>query len=228
MNCRIVLLIGVVACEPEARRPDTPPVPPAATLPALSGITAVRPVDEGTRDPSLVAFRDTLLAIAQRRDSAALHTHLAKEIKFSFGDSRGGPTGFFTHWHRSKSMDQLWATMEDVLTHGGRFSDPTWFVAPWTFNALPDSLDAFEHLIVRDSNVVVYATPATDSALGTVSFAVVRTGPYKPDAARREIRLPDGRAGYVEAKDIRSSIDYRIGMRKYGARWLIDFFVAGD
>ena len=221
----LIPVVALMACEPEAQRPEQPPARPLAVL---SGYGKVTPVDEATNDASLVAFRDTLLSIAQRRDSAALSAHLAPEIKFSFGDSRGGANGFFAHWHRYQSMDRLWATLDDVLRHGGRFSAPDWFVAPWTFNALPDSLDAFEHLMVRDSNVVVFAAATSDSALGTLSFDIVRAGPYQPDAARREIRLPDGRTGYVDASRIRSPVDYRIGMRKYGQRWLIDFFVAGD
>ena len=198
-------------------------------MPALTGLGKARPVDEGSRDPSLVAFRDTLLAIAKRRDSAALHARIAPTVKYSFGDSQGGPAGLFAHWHQYHSMDQLWATITDVVSHGGRFVDPKWFNAPWTFNALPDSLDAFQHLIVRDSGVVVRAKrDIADRGFGTLSYDIVAAGEFRPDSLWREIRLPDGRVGYVEAQHIRSSVDWRMGMRKVGSRWLIDFFVAGD
>jgi hypothetical protein len=217
----IPLLVLLVACEPEAKRPEAPP------LRELSGYGKARPVDEASGDPSLAAFRDTLLDIARRRDSAALSARLAPTIRFSFGDSRGGTAAFFAHWKKYESMDKLWATLTDVLEHGGRMQGGASFMAPWTFTALPDSLDAFEYLVVRDSGVVVRAKP--DSAeLGSLSYDIVRVGTDRGDSLWRAIRLPDGTSGYVETKHIRSPVDYRIGLRKAGGRWLIDFFVAGD
>ena len=234
---RLAFLFAAVGCGGESiqrfdsagkaiseRRSD-----PVVALPALTGLGKARPVDEGPRDPSLVAFRDTLLAIAERRDSAALHALISPTVKYSFGESQGGPAGLFAHWKKYQSMDRLWATITDVVSHGGRFVDPRWFNAPWTFNALPDSLDAFEHLIVRDSGVVVRVKPdIADPGLGTLSYDIVRAGVYRPDSVWREIRLPDRRTAYVEARHIRSSVDWRMGMRKVGNRWVIDFFVAGD
>lgn len=220
--CRLALLLAPLACKGEVKPPDTAP------LPALAGWGEARPVDEATRDASLAAVRDTLLDIARRRDSAALAAHLAPTIKFSFGDSQGGPAGFFAHWKQYQSMDKLWATLIDVLEHGGRMADPNSFLAPWTFQALPDSLDAFEYLVVRDSNVVMYATASSDSALGTLSFDIVHANGSPTDSLWRAIRLKDGRSGFVESKSIRSPVDYRIGLRKMGGRWMIDFFVAGD
>jgi hypothetical protein len=201
---------------------------PPAELPALPGFGKARPRDEASRDPSLVAFRDTLLAIVQRRDSAALHARFAPAVKYSFGESQGGAAGLFAHWREHHSLPMLWTTLHDVLTHGGVF-ETDGFYAPWTFKALPDSLDSFEHLVIRDSNVVVRATPdLSDPGFGTLSYDIVRSGPYRADSVWREIKLPDGRAGHVPVEHIRSPVDWRMGMRKYGGRWLIDFFVAGD
>ena len=126
-------------------------------LPALPSYGKARPVDEA-RDPALLAARDTILAIAGRRDSVALRAWIAPTIKFSYGDSRGGVDGLVAHWTKYESMDRLWRTLTDVLTHGGRMQGPDSFIAPWTFLALPDSLDAFEHLVVRDSNVVMHTS----------------------------------------------------------------------
>lgn len=201
--------------------------PKAPRLPALPSYGKARPVDEA-RDPSLLAARDTILAIAGRRDSAALRSWIAPTIKFSFGDSRGGVDGLFAHWAKYESMDRLWRTLTDVLTHGGRMQGAESFLAPWTFLALPDSLDAFEYLVVRDSNVVMHsAAYSTDAGLGTLSFDIVRMGGAY-DSVWRGVRLPDGRVGYVETTHIRSPVEYRIGLRRFGTRWLIDFFVAGD
>ena len=194
----------------------------------LEGFGKARPVDEATRNASLAAARDTLLAIARRRDSAALAAHLSPTIKFSFGDSEGGPAGFFAHWHKYRSMDSLWATMVDVLEHGGRMRGADSFTAPWTFTALPDSLDGFEYATVRDSNVVVRATrSASGEALGTLTYDIVRVR-APASAGMREVGLRDGRKGFVDANAIRGPVEYRIGLRRSGTRWVIDFFVAGD
>ena len=197
----------------------------AQQLPALPSYGKVTPVDEARRDPSLAAFRDSLLAIVGRRDSAALAARIAPTIRFSFGESAGGAAGFMRQW--SASMDRLWPTLDDVLRHGGRIQDTVSFVAPWTFNALPDSLDAFDYLIIRDSGVVVYAAPDSAS-IGTLSLDIVRRGGGLSDSLWRSIRLPDDRMGFVEVKHVRSPVDYRIGFRKISGRWLIDFFVSGD
>jgi hypothetical protein len=101
-------------------------------------------------------------------------------------------------------------------------------MAPWTFNALPDSLDAFEYLIVRDSNVVVHGSPGGDSVLGALSFDIVRAKGPPTDSLWRAVELKDGRTGYVATRNVRSSVDYRIGLRKIGRRWMIAFFVRGD
>jgi hypothetical protein len=202
--------------------------PQQPRLPALQGYGKAGPVDEA-RDPSLLAARDTILAIASRRDSAALRRWIAPTIKFSFGDSRGGADGLFAYWAKYESMERFWRTLTDVLTHGGRMQGAASFVAPWTFLALPDSLDAFEYLVVRDSSVVMHDSAyATDAGIGTLSYDIVRVGAIYGDSLWRGIRLPDGRAGYVEAKHVRSPVEYRIGLRRSGTRWVIDFFVAGD
>jgi hypothetical protein len=202
--------------------------PTSIELPALTGFGKARPVDQAPQDPSLVAFRDTLLAIVQRKDSAALHARFSPTVKYSFGESQGGPSGLFAHWREHHSMPTLWATLDDVLAHGGVF-DGGGFYAPWTFRALPDSLDAFEHLVIRDSNVVMRSKPDfSDPGFGTLSYDIVRSGPYRADSVWREIGLPDGRSGYVPVKHVRSPVDWRIGMRKSNGRWMIDFFVAGD
>lgn len=204
--------------------------PGGAALAALPHFGTARPVDEASRNPSVVAFRDTLLGIATRRDSAALHARLHPTIKFSFGGSQGGPAAFFAHWNRFHSMDRLWIVMKDILEHGGRLADDKTFRAPWTFEALPDSLDAFEYVVVRDSGAVAW--PAADSSqapVGTLSYAIVRAvHTPRPDSVWRPVKLRDGRTVYVAARHIRSPLDWRIGMRQSGNRWMIHFFVAGD
>ena len=235
---RLAFLFLAISCGGESvpRGDSTPAASPApvtpqprADLPDLPGFANARPVDEAAKDPSLLAFRDTLIGIATRRDSAALHARLHQTVKFSFGDSRGGPSAFFAHWKRFHSMDSLWTVMKDVLDHGGRLAPDKSFRAPWTFEALPDTLDAFEYVVVRDSGAVAWPAPDSSQApVGTLSYEIVRAVNVKPDSTWRPVKLADGRTVYVAKRHVRSPIEWRIGMRKYGARWMIDFFVAGD
>jgi hypothetical protein len=231
---RLALFCVASACAgDESARVDSAGLPgatPIAELPALAGFAKVTPVDEAANAPSLLAFRDTLLAIVDRRDSTALHARIHPTIRFSFGDSEGGPAAFFAHWKRYESMDALWAVLRDVLEHGGRLADGQSFRAPWTFEALPQNLDAFEYLVVRDSGVVAWTSPdSSTKPAGTLSHTVVgAVNPSTGDSTWRPVKLPDGRTVYIASRHVRSPVDYRIGLTRHDGRWMIDFFVAGD
>jgi hypothetical protein len=232
-----------LACAPgeTPARPDsagTPgspaPSPPdsaaaaATAAPLIISYGKARPVDEAPRDPTFVAFRDTLLRIVARRDTTALFALLAPGIKSSFGEN-DDVDGFRRVWRPEAPDTELWRVLDDVLRHGGRFAGPDAFYAPWTFNALPDSLDAFEHLIVRDSNVVVRARPdASSTALAVLSYDIVRAGPYSDDPEWRMVALANGDTAYVAARSIRSPVDHRAGFERRDGRWLLAFFLAGD
>lgn len=232
----MILLLSLVvallasACAP-ADRPtaeasaDLRDVGAAAHLPSVG---KVRPLDEAARDPHFAAFRDSLLGIVARRDTTALLAIVAPEIKSSFGGG-DGLAGFREHWRLDQPDSMLWAVLDDVLRHGGRFAGEESFWAPWTFLALPDTLDAFEHLIIRDSAVVVResADPAS-AALGVLSYDIVRAGEYDPEAAWRAIVLADGRRGFVSAAQVRSPVDYRAGFERRAGRWWLVILVAGD
>lgn len=223
-----------LACGPADSRPAAEVAPSnsdSSAPPALVDVPTfgkAYPVDEAPRDPGFAAFRDTLLRIVERRDTTALFAIIAPEIKSSFGGD-DGIAGFREHWRLGEPETELWAVLQDVLQHGGRFSGPDHFYAPYTFDALPDSLDAFEHLIVRDSGVVVRERPdASSAALATLSFDIVRAGPYSADPSWRAIALANGRMGYIEGTRIRSPIDYRAGFERRAGRWWLVVLVAGD
>ncbi len=224
-------LLALLSCAPAETDPsaETPDAPAPPSAPAhLPSIGKVRPLDEAARDPQFAAFRDSLLRIVARRDTTALLAIVAPEIKSSFGGN-DGLAGFREQWRLGQPDSKLWSVLDDVLRHGGRFSGAESFWAPWTFLALPDSLDAFEHLIIRDSAVVVRETAGPASAvLGLLSYDIVRAGEYDPEAAWRAIALADGRRGYVAVAQIRSPVDYRAGFTRRDGRWWLVILVAGD
>lgn len=227
-------ILMALACGPADSRASAKVAPPDSAAPAPPTLVEVPtygkafPIDEASRDPGFTAFRDSLLQIVERRDTTALFAVLAPEIKSSFGGD-DGIGGFREHWRIGEPDTELWAVLQDVLRHGGRFSGPDHFYAPYTFDALPDSLDAFEHLIVRDSGVVVRERPdPASAALATLSFDIVRAGPYAADPSWRAIALAEDRVGYVEGVHIRSPIDYRAGFERRAGRWWLVVLVAGD
>jgi hypothetical protein len=194
-------------------------------LPALDGWAKARPVDDAKRDPSLAAFRDTLLSIIARRDSAGLFARLSPTVIYNFGTSDGGPAGFFAAWRGR--MPELWETLDDVLTHGGRMIENR-FWAPWTL-ALPNRLDPESFLIVRDSNVIVRAKPDSLSpAVGTLSFDVVRGTSGTWTAPWPAVELRDGRVVYVPPAHIRSPMQWRMSLDRLGGRWVVGLLLAGD
>ena len=42
------------------------------------------------------------------------------------------------------------------------------------------------------------------------------------------MRLPDGRAGFVDRRDLRSPIDHRAAFSRIDGRWQMTLFLAGD
>jgi hypothetical protein len=231
----MILMLVAAACGPaeSGSTPNAQPdsastVPPPAAGVVVPTFGKAYPVDEAPRDPGFAAFRDTLLRIVGERDTTALFAVLAPEIKSSFGGDEG-LSDFRTHWRIGEPNTELWSVLQDLLQHGGRFTGPDAFHAPYTFGALPDSLDAFEHLVVRDSGVVVRERPdSASAALATLSFDIVRAGPYSAESSWRAITLGEGRVGYVERGRIRSPIDYRAGFERRRGRWWLVLLVAGD
>lgn len=94
------------------------------------------PVDEGATDPSFKAFREQLLAAAQRRDKEFIFSISASNIKYTFG--RGdGLADFKKYSGFSKSNDPIWGELIEVLTLGGIFKKredgKRYFCTPYVF-----------------------------------------------------------------------------------------------
>lgn len=206
--------------------------PAADSVPARSAVLSygkVFPKDEGPNDAGFLAFRDTLLAIIARRDTAALLAVVDSNVKSSFGGDEG-IVNFREFWELSSPTSRLWSTLEDVLRHGGSFEGDSDFVAPYTFHALPDSLDAFTTLIVRDSAVRVHARRDEASAtLALLSYDLIPAADdLEPDTLWVAVALHDGGAGYIRAEQVRSPIDHRAFFTRRDGRWWLVMLLAGD
>lgn len=201
---------------------------------ATAQVAKLYPVDEAAQDSSLMLFRLRLIEALVERDTAFVYTHLAPEVKISFGDADGLET-FKMIWQPEDPDSKFWLTMAGVIGAGGVYdANPDYsdaeatFIAPYYFSAFPDEYDAFEYAVVVGERVRVRSAPNTESeVLAALSYDIVRlTRP--PSDGWVQIELADGADGFMAARFIKSPIGYRAGFEKVNGRWRIFFFLAGD
>ncbi|MGH7591570.1 MAG: hypothetical protein ACREL2_09030, partial [Gemmatimonadales bacterium] len=102
----------------------------AATPGWARQVNTLLPVDEARRDPSLTVFRAKLVRAVETRDTAFVLSVLAPNVTNSFGGD-GGVDEFRHRWQLAAGGPQLWATLHDILTHGGSFLNDSLFEAPY-------------------------------------------------------------------------------------------------
>lgn len=208
----------------------------------LGGESKLYPVDEGPSDPDFAAFRARLLEAIERRDADFLLGALDKDVKLSFGDWQGIET-FKKIWKPESAESTVWRELRDLLVLGGTFGcdslPKTMFIAPYVFCRFPGMrFDVFGYAAITGTNVRVRAAPSSKAPVAaTLSYDIVKLASYEEPVQEtiggetypwRPIVLPGGGRGYVYGRFIRSSIDYRAGVRKTDGRWKIEFFLRGD
>jgi hypothetical protein len=200
---------------------------PAAPSPCGAPRTVrLLPVDQAATQSDFFTFRARLQAAVARRDEAALLAAADPGIRTSFGDDDGLAT------FRTKLRDPqgtLWADLGAALALGGEFQSPDSFAAPYVFAAWPSSLDSFECAAVVGDRVRVRASADPGSAVvGNVSYEIVQVLSAQQDGASTEVRLANGRSGFIASSFVRSPVDYRAIFHKAGGQWRLRAFVAGD
>jgi hypothetical protein len=200
-----------------------------ATAPAVQG-PKLMPVDEATSDPSLVAFRDELLAAVRRRDADAVVALADPKIRTSFGGG-GGAADF----KRNLAQPGVWEDFELLLTQGGKFVGEgagRSFWAPYVYSAWPDAHDAFASLAITGEKVPLYESADKNSrVIATLSYDIVqRAGDTGRDIDEwQNVKTADGHTGWVEARSVRSPVGYRAGfLKNKEGKWQINALVAGD
>lgn len=194
------------------------------------------PVDEASKDPSFVAFRNQLMRAIRRRDLAFVRSIVSPGIRFSFGGDEGIKR-FEELWNIESPKSKFWKELHEVLRLGGTFGyaqapskDTFW--APYVFSRLEgDSLEVFVQRAVIGQNVRVRTAPSKNaSILTTLSYDVVHAigDEAEEGSSWSKIQLPDGRSGYVLNTLLRSSVDYRAAFTKMDGKWMMTLFVAGD
>ena len=213
----------------ETTATETTATQATTTAPAVKGPT-LKPVDEATSDPSLLAFRNELLAAVRKRDADAVVALADPKIRTSFGGG-GGAADF----RRNLAQKGVWEDFELLLTQGGSFvgeGPGRSFWAPYVYSAWPDAHDAFASLAITGENVPLYqSADKTSPVIATLSYDIVqRAGDIGRDVGEwQNVKTADGHTGWVEARSVRSPIGYRAGFLKTNdGKWQINALVAGD
>ena len=243
----LVALAGVatlvITCGREPEAPIAKPLPTNDAVPSQSPPVAtpappiaaparrLEPLDEASKDPSFVKFRQELLEAVERRDARYVLGILDPTIHNSFGGD-GGIEEFKTRWKPERSDSKLWDELRKVLTHGGAFEDGM-FWAPYVFTNFPEDLDAFEYGAVLEEKVILRSKPqASAPPVATLSYHIVKID-YEGSGDLEnptwyKVATTDGQEGYVPASSVTSPVDYRAGFEKQGGTWRMVAFIAGD
>ena len=212
----------------------------AAVVPAAHALKPVRPakpilpVNQATRDPALAKVIAEMLAAAKAKDWKRLSPHISETIQLDFG----GGAGRAEMGRRLAERAALWDELVWVLEHGGTFVRDGSFAAPYTFRADTGKLDPFEAGILV-AKAKVHAEPREDAAvLAELDRTAVKVVDWKysdktelPFYRRTDwvqVELADKRKGWLQAKYVRSAVDYRAFIQKRGGAWKLNVFVAGD
>jgi hypothetical protein len=200
---------------------------PAAAQPA-------NPTDDATRDPALAKVRNEALAAAKAKDTKKLLAHTDPRVQLNFG----GDTGHAKFTQLLRREPSLWDELVWALENGGKIEKGI-FSAPWTFSVNIGDRDPFSAAIAPGTEAPAHAQPnAGAPVLANIGRRVVTVtdwgkspeqfGPFYKRTGWITIQLDDKRVAYVEAKHLRSSVDFRAGFEKKRGRWVMTFFLAGD
>lgn len=196
------------------------------------------PIDEAIQNTDFEKFRDELVDAAQRRDLDFLKEHTDDNVRYTFGEN-DTIEGFLREWHLDSNPEEseFWGELIQVLELGGTFDGREGFTAPYVYSQFPEDIDAFQHVVIVDEKVKVYAQPDIKSEIqGTLTYSIVRL--LEPDAQPRteeggsglwlKVQTFSGHSGFILAKYARSPIGYRARWKNVNGTWRMVFFVAGD
>ncbi|MEM1006825.1 MAG: SH3 domain-containing protein [Pseudomonadota bacterium] len=211
--------------------------------PALADRQSFPPVDQADTDPSLIAFRDDLLAKVAARDTDAVVAAACPDIHVSHS-AETGPEAFRSNLTQTSEnppddsgdqadtlRDAYWAALQDTLASPGYFDDQGEFWMPHQWRiTLPARLDPALAYFVTGTNVSLRQAPSQQAAvLAPISHEVVLVPDYRDTQDYQPVRLTDGTSGYMHRDFLWSMVGYRAALVKSDAGdWQICTFVSGD
>lgn len=211
--------------------------------PACADRQSFPPEDQALSDPSLVAFRDDLLAKVIVRDTEAVVAAACPDIYISHG-SESGPEAFrkiLTVSPKTLTEDNsdqvevlreaYWSALEDTLSQPGYFDDlgEFWMPHQWQIT-LPASLDPQMAFFVTGEDVTLRRQPSRVGPIANlISYEVVLVPQYQDGAEYQLVRLTDGALGYMHSDFLWSMTGYRAALvQSETGDWQLCTFVTGD
>ena len=206
--------------------------------------------DEAYKDPSLKKTLNELKRAVDEKNYEVLVSYISDEIYPR--DSGLGKDGFIKNWSLDSNPKNstIWHELKEVFKLGGGTYYPSQnseieesYKAPYIDTSDAAVLDDFDFHYVTGENVNIRVRPNADSKIiGRLSYEGVYTQfnfnshdlerlSYDEIINNRplwyKIATASGKFGYVYG-NLRSSLDFRLGMRKQAGGWKITYFVEGD
>lgn len=197
--------------------------------PALGQVGRLKPVDEGTRDPSWISFRNRLLNAVETHDRKYVMGILAQDVRTSLEAPRGAAE-FRKQWDIDADKSSLWHTLRSALFLGSAYvkreKGGRELCAPYLLATWPQDLDPFEHGASVAREVLVKAAPSSKSStVQVLSYDIVTISDWEvtdraADMTQRwvKIKVRNGE-GYVPEEQIRSPIEHAACFVKTEGAW---------
>jgi hypothetical protein len=160
-------------------------------------------------------------------DMEAVIRALDDNVLVDFGGG-SGKAAFREKWTSTDSKElDLWSALKESLALGCAIRDGV-AIAPSLSTQLDQDTDLFEVALAKPGTAVWSQPSNGGTAIATLDWDVVTVISWSMRDHSVEVRLPDGRTGYVTAGQLRTAGDYRLTMEKRGGEWRITAFVEGD
>jgi hypothetical protein len=231
MSLALALLLTCTACSQEdAPAEDIAKAVEEIVAPAAKAAAVAKgewaPRDECRDIEGADQFRQQLADAVEARDADALVALADDGIDLDFGG------GFGTAELRARldgGNRDLWGELDELLQLGCATNEEGEIVLPWIFEQDYGDMDFFDAMLVIGEDVPVFEEESTASRrVETVSWDVLEMAPYEQGPRFMQVKLPDGKVGFVEQEHLRALADYRLFASRLKGRWRITAFIAGD
>ena len=231
-RCAALLLLFCAACSQD----DAPAekiaeqaeaiVDPVGAEAELLAKGRIPPRDTCADIEGAAAFRRALAESVEKRDEEALVALAAEDIELDFGGGAGRAE------LRKRLTDpawNLWDELDELMELGCSANEQGGVTIPSFFEEDLGSADPASAMLVTGEDVPVFEGPEADGQpVARVSWDVVEITNMQPDEPYQQVRLADGKLGYIATGNLRSMLDYRLIASSRNSKWSITSFVAGD
>ena len=226
----IALLLISASCKPQdapaeaiAKAADKV-VDPVEAIPLARGKYA--PQDECGEVEGAGAFRDRFVDAVRARNTDALVTLAAADIKLGFDGADGAGE---LRRQLENPRGTLWDELRKLAALGCAADGEGGVTIPWIAAQDLGDADPFETLLVTGENVPVRETPdPAGRQVGSVSWDLVSVPDFKLDKPFQQVTLGDKSKGYIETGKLRTLTDYRLTASSRNGKWSITSLVAGE